>query len=202
VITTLGTMFLFKGIGQTLGTAYSYNAPSITNAAFLRFGRGYLLESIALPFVYFLLILLILHFFLRLTKMGHDIYTTGASTSLARIFGVNVRRAQFLTFVLSGCLAGFAAALSVAQLARTDPYFGQGLEFQALTITVLGGISLAGGRGSLLGVLLAVLIVGSISNGLAVVKVPVNMRDAINGIILIAALLIDSVRQRSIGFRS
>jgi ribose/xylose/arabinose/galactoside ABC-type transport system permease subunit len=201
VITTLGTMSLLKGAGQLLAYAYAYNGKSITNAFFLSFGRGYLFHAISLPFVYLLILIFVFWVILKYTKFGRDVYTTGANVSLARLFGVKVKKTQFVTFLISGALAGFAAALTVAQLARSDPYFGQGLEFQALTVAVLGGISLLGGRGTLIGVLVAILIVGSISNGLAVVKVTSNLREAINGLILIAAILLDALRQRSFGAR-
>lgn len=83
-----------------------------------------------------------------------------------------------------------------SQLAFAQGEFGLGFEFKILTICVLAGISLAGGRGTLVGVLVATLILGSISNGLALTNVPIDWRDAFQGIILIAAILIDSIRIR------
>jgi len=83
-----------------------------------------------------------------------------------------------------------------SQLAFGQGEFGVGAEFTVLTICVLGGISLAGGRGTLVSVLVAIFILGSVSNGLALVRVPVEWRDAFQGIILIAAILIDSIRMR------
>ena len=83
-----------------------------------------------------------------------------------------------------------------SQLAFAQGEFGFGIEFKILTICVLAGISLAGGRGTLVGVLVATLILGSISNGLALANVPIDWREAFQGIILIAAILIDSIRIR------
>jgi ribose/xylose/arabinose/galactoside ABC-type transport system permease subunit len=98
--------------------------------------------------------------------------------------------------VISGATAGIGGILLSSQLAFAQGEFGLGYEFKILTICVLAGISLAGGRGTLVGVLVATLILGSIANGLSLSKVPIEWRDAFEGLILIIAIMVDSVRVR------
>jgi ribose transport system permease protein len=192
VITTLGTLAIFRGLAYLYATEPSL----IANEFFVRIGRGYLSNTIPLSFLYMILIITIMYLILRFTVFGRDVYQVGSNQSAARLAGLNVKKTQFLTFVISGITAGIGGILMASQLAFAQGEFGVGAEFKVLTICVLGGISLAGGRGTLVGVLVAIFILGSISNGLALIRVPVDWREAFQGIILITAILIDSIRVR------
>ena len=192
VITTLGTLAIFRGLAYLYATEPSL----INNEVFIKMGRGYIFKIVPMTFVYMLIILVIMYLVLRFTKFGRDVYQTGSNQSAARLSGVNVKKTQFFAFVISGITAGIGGVLMASQLAFGQGEFGVGAEFTVLTICVLGGISLAGGRGTLVSVLVAIFILGSVSNGLALVRVPVEWRDAFQGIILIAAILIDSIRMR------
>ena len=114
----------------------------------------------------------------------------------ARLAGVSIAKTQFLPFIIAGLLAALAGIINASQIGFANSTFGTGYEFRILTIVVLGGISLSGGKGTLIGVLIATLIVGSISNGLALIDVPINWRDAFLGIILIAAISVDSLQHQ------
>ena len=98
--------------------------------------------------------------------------------------------------LISGIVAAFAGVINAAQVGFANATFGVGYEFRMMTIVLLGGVSLKGGRGTLAGVLVATFIVGSISNGLALIDVPINWRDAVIGAILVIAILVDSIKHR------
>ncbi len=192
VITTLGTLALFRGLAYLFATEPSL----ISNEFFVRIGRGFLANTIPLSFLYMIIIIIIMYLVLRFTGFGRDVYQVGSNQSAARLAGLSVKKTQFITFIISGMTAGISGILMASQLAFAQGEFGVGAEFKVLTICVLGGISLAGGRGTLIGVLVAIFILGSISNGLALIRVPVDWREAFQGIILITAILIDSIRVR------
>lgn len=190
IITTLATLAIFRGLTFYL----SLRNISIPKEAFVQIGRYFILNIIPLPFIYFLLIIVGVYIFLRFTRHGRNMYLVGANMSAARFAGINISKTQFFPFVLSGLTAALGGIINAAQVGFANATFGQGYEFRVITVCVLGGISLVGGRGTLVGVFIAALIIGAISNGLALIDVPINWRDAFTGIILIGAILIDSIR--------
>jgi ribose transport system permease protein len=190
IIVTLGTLAVFRG----LTFYWSLSNISIPKEAFLQIGRYFLFDVIPLPFVYFLVALLIGGLLLKYTRGGRNMYLVGANPNAARLAGIAIRRTQFIPFVISGLMAALGGVINAAQVGFANSTFGTGYEFKILTIVVLGGISLKGGRGALAGVFFATLIIGSISNGLALVDIPINWRDAFIGMILIVAILVDSVK--------
>lgn len=192
IITTLGTLSVFRGLAYV----YARETGRIYYKPFISMGRGYIFNYIPNTVIYFIVILAIMYFVLRFTRFGRNVYQTGANADAARLAGISTKKTTFFTFIISGVTAAIGGVLMASQLAFAQGEFGIGFEFKILTICVLAGISLAGGRGTLIGVLVATLILGSISNGLALTNVPIDWRDAFQGIILIAAILIDSIRVR------
>ncbi|MCK5566723.1 MAG: ABC transporter permease, partial [Actinomycetia bacterium] len=192
IITTLGTLSVFRGFAYLFATetARIYYKP------FIFVGRGYVFGNIPVTMLYFLGLLVLVYLILRFTRFGRNIYQVGANADAARLAGVSVKKTTFYTFMISGATAGLGGVVMASQLAFAQGEFGLGFEFKILTICVLAGISLAGGRGTLVGVLVATFILGSISNGLALTKVPIDWREAFQGIILIAAIMVDSIRVR------
>jgi ribose transport system permease protein len=190
VITTLGTLAVFRG----LSFLYANEPSLINNKTYIALGRGFIAKTIPYTFIYMLVVFVAGYLVLRYTKFGRDIYQVGANPSAARLAGISTRKMQFWAFVIAGVTSAMAAVIMTSQAAFAQGEFGLGFEFTILTIVILGGISLAGGRGTLVGVIIALLIINSISNGLTMMSVPVNWREAFNGIILITAILIDSVR--------
>jgi len=190
IITTLGTFAIFRGLSYL----FASESAKIYYKPFMFLGRGFIFKHIPITFIYFIVLLLTIYIVLRFTKFGRNIYLVGASNYASTIAGINIKKTQFFTFILSGVTAAIGGMLITSQLGFARGAFGVGYEFKILTICILGGISLAGGRGTLVGVFVATLILGSISNGLAMIDVPITWRDAFQGIILIAAILIDSIR--------
>jgi len=192
VITTLGTLALFRG----LSFLYANEPSLIQNKTFIALGRGFVAKTVPYSFIYLLVIFVVAYLVLRFTKFGRDIYQVGANPNAARLAGLSAKKMQFWAFVISGITSAIAAVIMTSQAAFAQGEFGYGFEFTILTIVVLGGISLSGGRGTLVGVAIALLIINSISNGLTMMSVPNNWREAFNGFILIASILIDSIRVR------
>lgn len=190
IITTLGTLAIFRGLAYL----YATEASLIYNDKFIFIGRGYLFKYIPLTFIYMVLLLVILYLVLRFTRFGRNIYFIGSSSYSSKLAGINIKRNVFTAFIICGITAAIGGILMASQLAFGQGVFGIGFEFKVLTICVLGGISLAGGRGTLIGILVATFILGSISNGLALINVPINWREAFQGMILIIAILVDSIR--------
>ncbi|MBM3699614.1 MAG: ABC transporter permease [Actinobacteria bacterium] len=190
IITTLGTLAVFRGLAYLYGTetAQIYYKP------YVFMGRGYVFKHVPLTLIYFIVILVLMYVVLRFTKFGRNVYQVGANLQAARLAGVSIKKTTFYTFIISGITAGIGGILLSSQLSFAQGVFGLGYEFKILAICVLGGISLAGGRGTLVGIIVATFILGSISNGLALSKVPIEWRDAFEGIILIIAIMVDSIR--------
>jgi ribose transport system permease protein len=192
IIVTLGTLAIFRG----LTFFWSLDNISIPKEAFLRLGRHFVFGVIPLPFIYFIVLLAIGYFLLRYTPTGRKMYLVGANPTAARLAGIRIRRSQFIPFIISGLMAALGGVVNASQVGFANSTFGTGYEFKILTIVVLGGISLNGGRGTLPGVFFATLIIGSISNGLALIDIPINWRDAFIGIILIVAISVDSLQHQ------
>jgi len=192
IITTLGTLAIFRGLCYV----YGLEPLTINNQVFTFLGRGYVLNNIPITFFYMTVIFIIGYLVLRFTVFGRKTYLVGASLESAIISGIQYKKIQFITFMISGATAAISGILLTSQLNYAQGEFGLGYEFKILTICVLGGISLMGGRGTLVGVFVATFIIGSIANGLALIGMPLNWREAIHGGILIMAILIDSFRLR------
>lgn len=192
VITTLGTLTALKGLSFIIGSRTAF----VYNELYINLGRGFLFGSIPFVSIYLVVIIIIMYLVLRFTKFGRNVYLVGANQNAATTAGVSVKKIQFLTFIVSGSFAAISGVLLTAQTAYAQGGFGIGWEFRALVICFIGGISIRGGRGTLVGVFIAMLIITSIANGLTLANVPINWRDSFEGAILILAILIDSVRVR------
>jgi ribose transport system permease protein len=192
IIVTLGTLTIFRGLTFFL----SLNNISIPKEKFLILGRYFLFNFFPLPFILFIVFLVGMHLILNHTRLGRNIYLSGANPAAAVLAGINVKKTQFSAFLISGIVSAFAGVINAAQVGFANATFGVGYEFKMMTIVLLGGVSLKGGRGTLAGVLVATFIVGSISNGLALIDVPINWRDAVIGAILVIAILVDSLKHR------
>jgi ribose/xylose/arabinose/galactoside ABC-type transport system permease subunit len=198
IITTLGMWASLKGVSMILSSGTVY----FNNQQFQQIGRGYFFKVIPNVFLFMIIILIIMYTVLRFTKFGRNIYLVGANTASARAVGINVKKTKFLTFLISSGFAAFAGIILASRFSGAAHDFGIGWEFRALTICIVGGISLSGGRGTMVGLFFALLILGSLSNGLTMINMPVNWRDFFEGGILLLAIIIDSMRVRRMSYGS
>jgi ribose transport system permease protein len=131
-----------------------------------------------------------------MTVYGRSVYAIGANSLAAKLAGIRVRRTLFITFVASGFAVGISGLIAASQTGQGSPTAGLGYELSVVTAVVLGGASLAGGRGTILGTILGVLIIGVINNGLTLLNIGSFWQDVTLGTLLILAVGFDQLRLR------
>lgn len=135
-------------------------------------------------------------FLLQHTTWGRDVVAVGGNRRAARMAGLALDRTRWLTFVVSGALVGLAAVVYIGRTAGVQPTAGNGLELQAIAAVVLGGTSIAGGRGSATSPLIGALIIGVINNAMVLQRVPAVWQSAVLGALILAAVVVDGLRGR------
>ncbi len=187
-ITTLATMEIFRGIIYVFTSAKSvYGFPQ----GFNTFGQG-VVFGIPIPVLVFGAIFVLGWLFLNRTTYGRYLYGVGNNAEVARLSGVNVKKVRYLVYAISAFLAGFSGIILLSRLNSGQPRAGIGLEFDAITAAVLGGVSISGGEGKLSGVLFGILIIGVLKNGLILMGVTEYYTMIITGLVLVGAVAIDT----------
>jgi ribose transport system permease protein len=133
---------------------------------------------------------------LHVTVFGRHLYAVGSNEATARLCGVNVPRTKLIVYTLSGLLTGWAGVVMFAHSNSGDSTLGEQLELDVITAVVIGGASLAGGRGTVIGAMLGVAILGLIKNGVSLFDVPVEMQYILIGVLLLANVSLSTWRQR------
>ncbi|MCL6526681.1 MAG: ABC transporter permease [Thermaceae bacterium] len=195
LIVTLATLAIFRGLALGISQAHSFgNYPKV----FLALGAGYLGP---VPNQLFLLVLLALGVgvLLALSTFGRFVYAIGNNPTAARFSGVLVNRVLVWVYTLSGLLAGLAGVIFTARVSSARSDAGIGTELDAITAVVLGGASIAGGSGSVVGTLLGLLLVGVVRNGLTLAFIPAEQQAIIIGAILLVAVLLNQVIRLRLG---
>lgn len=136
-------------------------------------------------------------FLLNRTVFGRQVYAIGGNAEAARLSGIPVRRVIMATYVISGLCAGIGGLIVASRLESAVPDLGSGYELNAIAAIVLGGTSLMGGRGSLIGTLIGALFIAVLSNGMTLMNVESFYQQIIMGVVILAAVLIDRLRRRS-----
>ncbi|MFI6366245.1 ABC transporter permease [Nocardia sp. NPDC050630] len=194
-IVTLGTY----GIAFALTHIYSQEQTiSGLPDAFTFFDKTFPLGETDITYgsVAMLVLFAITWYGLRLTAAGRHVYAVGNNPEAARLSGIDTRRVLLAVYTVAGLIYGLAALLLVARTGVGDPNAGQTDNLDSITAVVLGGTSLFGGRGSVIGTLLGALIVGIIRNGLQLTGVPSIYQTLITGILVIAAVAVDQLNRR------
>ncbi len=189
-ITTLAALSAFRGI------AFMFNkgSPIFSVSPDLeRLFYGKLLH-VPLPLFYVVLLYLAAFWFLRNTAAGRAIYAVGGSANAARLSGIHVRRVHLLAFLVAGLSAGIGAVLMAARLNSGSPNYGVGMELSAIAAAVIGGASLAGGRGNIVNTVLGALTIVIVQNGLNLNAVPTSAQNVVVGAIIVLAVGIDMWR--------
>src|SRR5438477_4244696 len=186
LIVTLGSFSLFRGLaeGLTGGVDNFTGFPE----AFLFLGQGYFFGGIPAQMPLFVVVAAGTWLLLHRTVLGRGLYAIGLSPEGARHAGIPVERWLGLVYVLSGVLAALAAIIYVARLGQAKADAGTGYELMAITAVVLGGTSIFGGRGHVLGTLLGLFVIAVLQNGLRLADLPAELAGILVGLLLIAAL--------------
>jgi ribose/xylose/arabinose/galactoside ABC-type transport system permease subunit len=150
------------------------------------------------PFALFVIILFIVvaWFVLKYTRFGRHLFAVGGNDEIARLTGINVDRTRILTYVISGVLAALAGLFMVSRMGVGEPDIGEGLELDSITAVILGGTSLAGGVGGILGSVAGVMILGLIDNILNLLRVSSFYQLVVKGIIILIAVSIHRAKHQ------
>ncbi|PKM81203.1 MAG: ribose ABC transporter permease [Firmicutes bacterium HGW-Firmicutes-14] len=190
LMVTLGTMSVFGGLANVATRGQSiflYDSP-----LYLWLGRGYI-GGIPVPVIIFLSVGIILSLLLRFTKTGKEIYFTGANKRAAWISGININKIKITAYAVSGLTAALAGPLLSSQTNRITPIQGVGFELSAIAVAVLGGTSLSGGKGTVIGTILGALTFQLLLNILTLSGVGTYMEQVLKGFLLIVIVVVYQV---------
>lgn len=192
IIATLGSMSIMRGAG------YLYSggiALSIGADRFKYLGRGYMF-GIPVPLILWAAVCLLSFLALRYTRFGQYAYAIGSNETACRVAGVNVDRWRIVLYITCSALAGLAGVVLTSLSGTATPTAALGAELDIIAAVILGGISLAGGRGSIVGTVLGMLILGTMANGMILTDVSPYWQVVLRGVVLMAAVSLDSLRTR------
>ncbi|MBS7544162.1 ABC transporter permease [Ancylobacter oerskovii] len=185
IVVTIGTMSLFRGIAYiVLGDTAFNGYPE----SFAWFGQGYVAWVFSFELVLFAGLAALYAIVLHLTNFGRRLYAIGNNPTAAAFSGIRVERTRMALFLLTGLMSGIASICLTSRLGSTRPSIGTGMELEAITMVVLGGVAITGGSGSILGVVLAALIMGLVTFGLGLLNVPGIVMSIFVGGLLIAVI--------------
>ena len=187
-IVTLATMYVFRGLSYI----YTKGGYPISNVPknFDMIGRGYI-WFIPIPIIIMIIVFLIFILFLNFTKYGLYIYCSGGNETAAKLFGVNVSLVKIIAYIIGGTLAALGGLILASRLNSGQPAAGEDFLFMAITATILGGTSLKGGEGTLVGTLIGAVILGVLNNILTLTNVNYFYQLVVQGIVLVAAVILD-----------
>jgi len=193
IVATIGTMTLFRGAAYAvLGDRVLKNYPQ----GFEIFGQGYLVGPVSIELALFVLLAVGAALFLHGSRWGRVVYAIGANPVATRFSGIAVDRYRFALFALTGLASGLAAVLLTSRLGSTRPSIAQGWELEIISIVILGGVSVWGGKGSILGVVLAALVFGLVTFGLGLLNIPGIVMSIFTGALLILVVAVPALVQR------
>ncbi|KLU60653.1 ribose transport system permease protein RbsC [Peptococcaceae bacterium CEB3] len=197
LITTLATMTIVRGLAYIYSNGTSYGIygtkPVFPNFGFLGVGH---LFYIPMPVVLMIVVSVVIYIVLNHTIFGREVYALGGNQEAARVCGIQVEKMQIIIYLLTGILAAFAGIVLASRLSAGIPSAGNGYELNAIAAVVLGGASLAGGKGRVEDTILAVLVLGVLGNGFVLMGLSSFLQDVARGAVLLLAVGIDQMRQR------
>lgn len=191
-IATLATMSIFRGMAYIICGG---KAVFLTDKSFLTFGAGRLM-GVPIPVIIFVIIFAIFMVVLSRTRFGRNVYMIGGNAVASRLTGINSEKMLLKLFMMTSALAALGGCIMSARMSSGQPMSCEGLEFDAVTAAVLGGVAMSGGIGSLSGALIGLFIMQGFNNGLMMLNVPSFWQTVSRGLLLIAALSFDFLRNR------
>jgi simple sugar transport system permease protein len=189
-ITTLGTMMIYRALVLVIAQGFPVKITSQANISM--FIGGIIGDSFPVAIIWFLVFTGLCYYLLEHTAFGNKIIATGGNKRAAIATGINTTRVKIITFIVVSFLAAFAGHVECFRLGSVAPLNGRGLEMEAIAASVIGGTSLFGGVGTIIGTALGVFITGMIRNGIVLLGVSVYWQDGFLGIILIVAVILNT----------
>ncbi len=189
-IVTLATMTIFRG-----ATLVYTNGNPITKGLsdtflFQFLGQGYIV-GIPFPVIIMFIVFIILYVLLHKTAFGKSVYAIGGNEKAAYISGVKLNKVKIIIYSISGIMASISGLIITSRLSSAQPTAGASYEMDAIAAVVLGGTSLSGGKGRILGTLIGALIIGVLNNGLNIIGVSAFWQQVVKGVVILIAVLID-----------
>jgi ribose transport system permease protein len=192
IIVTLGTLTIIRGLAFiVVGGNTVFGMP----LGYRLLGRSYI-GFIPIPVIIMVIVFAVFFLLLNNFRFGRHIYAIGSNEEAALISGINVKRTKMAVFALSGLMAGISGAILSSRLDSGQAATAEGLELDVLTAVVLGGVSIAGGRGRLGSVFVGVLIIGILANGMILLNIQHFYQLVIKGVVLLIAVGLDTIRQK------
>ena len=191
-IATLGMMSIARGFSllMTMGVPIHVNKTWISV-----FGGGYI-GIVPVSVIVMLLIVVIGYIFAKNTVPGRNIYAIGNSEKAAKLSGIRVERVKVMVFTITGMLAGVCGLILVGQLEGADAFYGNGYELDVIAAAVIGGISLSGGEGNIIGIIVGAALMGVLKNAFVLLAVPGYWQTVAIGVVIIGAVSLDSLRRK------
>lgn len=186
-IATLGMMKILRSVTQHFMQSNSPKVPT----GFLQISSFKIGGLLLMPIIYWLVLAVILHIVSRRTAFGRYVYAVGSNERTAKLSGINVERVKRKVYALMGLLVGVTAIIQVSRIGSMDyANAGSGYEMDAIAAVIVGGTSMSGGKGSIIGAVLGMLIIAVMNNLLNLLGVPPFLREACKGVIVIGAVLL------------
>ena len=193
IVATIGTMSLFRGIAYIILGDGAYGGYP---ASFAWFGQGYVWWVVTFELTLFAILAVSFGVLLHRTNFGRRVYAIGNNATAAAFSGVRVDRIRMILFMLTGLMAGVASVCLTSRLGSTRPAIGTGMELEAITMVVLGGVAITGGSGTILGVVLAAVVMGLVTFGLGLLNVPGVVMSVFVGALLITVIALPKILRK------
>jgi ribose transport system permease protein len=189
-IATLATMSVFRGLAFIICGG---KAVFVTNASFLKMGSGRFF-GVPIPVIIFIISFIVFIIILDRTRFGRNVYMVGGNATAARLAGINAQKLRTKIYMIAGGFAALGGIIQAGRMSSGQPSTSEGLEFDAVTAVVLGGVAMSGGVGTLSGALIGLFIMQGFNNGLMMMNVPSFWQTVSRGLLLIVALSFDYIR--------
>jgi ribose/xylose/arabinose/galactoside ABC-type transport system permease subunit len=191
LIITLGTSYIYRGLGYIV--AGGRNIDGLPDS-FRIYGQGYF-GPIPVPIIIMIIVSIIGAYFLHNTNFGSRVFAMGGNQEAAHLVGINIKRMRLAVFAIGGFASGITAVLLLSRVFNGQVTTGAGIEFDALTAALLGGVSFAGGEGTIFGLITGVMIIGVLNNGMQLFGLQDFYQNLVKGVLLLAAVGFDEYQK-------
>lgn len=190
IICTMGTSFIFRGIAYLLTNGRYIR---IDDPVFYFIGNG---KILGIPFclILMLIVYIIIWYVLKYTLYGRSVFAVGGNLQVAKLAGINTDKIRFISHIIAGVTAVMGGIITVCQSSSCMASQGYGNDMNGISAVILGGISMAGGRGKVFGTLIGVAILSTLVNGMTLLNVQSYWQQVVQGLVLVGAVFIDSLR--------
>jgi ribose transport system permease protein len=192
-IATLGTMSICRGLIYVI-TRGNPLTPVLA-PSYIFIGQGYV-GVVPMPVIIMIILVVIFQFCMKQTCFGRYVYALGGNEQASRLSGVKTNKVKLQVYTLAGFLSGIAGIILYARMTSAEAAAGLGEEMNVIAATVIGGASMSGGAGSVIGALIGAILIGVIKNGMVLLNINSYAQQAVTGVVILFAVGIDMIRQK------